>query len=105
MQHRNTPGVTIHPTQVWRHGYTIRTEDHPMTITTSICVPVLMATVLLSAVRAAAAEADFVKKTHVFKTAGDLKIQADVYRADDAKVRPCVVWIHGGALIVGNRMS
>jgi acetyl esterase/lipase len=45
------------------------------------------------------------KQTHTFKTAGDLKIEADVYRADDAKVRPVVVWIHGGALISGNRKS
>src|SRR5205085_6445219 len=44
-----------------------------------------------------------VKKAHTYKTVGDLKIQADVYRPDDAKVRPVVVWIHGGALITGNR--
>jgi acetyl esterase/lipase len=43
------------------------------------------------------------KKTHVYKTAGKTKIHADVYRADDAKVRPVVVWIHGGALIMGSR--
>jgi acetyl esterase/lipase len=46
---------------------------------------------------------DFVKKTHVYKTVGDTKIHADVYRPGDAKVRPVVVWIHGGALIVGSR--
>ena len=45
------------------------------------------------------------KQTHTFKTVGDVKIQADVYRADDTKVRPVVVWIHGGALIMGNRKS
>src|SRR5262249_36340007 len=45
------------------------------------------------------------KQTHTFKTVGDLKIQADVYRAEDTKVRPVVVWIHGGALIMGNRKS
>jgi acetyl esterase/lipase len=44
-----------------------------------------------------------VKKTHTYKTVGDVKIQADVYRPDDTKVRPVVVWIHGGALITGNR--
>jgi acetyl esterase/lipase len=43
--------------------------------------------------------------TYTFKTVGDLKIQADVYRADDKKTRPVVVWIHGGALIMGNRKS
>jgi acetyl esterase/lipase len=44
-----------------------------------------------------------VKKSHVYKTVGDTKIQADVYRLDDTKVRPVVVWIHGGALIMGSR--
>jgi acetyl esterase/lipase len=46
-----------------------------------------------------------VKKTYTYKTVGDLKIQADVYRPDDDKSRPVVVWIHGGALIMGNRSS
>jgi len=45
------------------------------------------------------------KQAHTFKTVGDLKIEADIYRADDTKVRPVVVWIHGGALIMGNRKS
>jgi acetyl esterase/lipase len=46
-----------------------------------------------------------VKKTYAYKTVGDLNIQADVYRPDDTTVRPVVVWIHGGALILGNRSS
>jgi acetyl esterase/lipase len=46
-----------------------------------------------------------VKTTHTFKTVGDVKIQADVYRPDDKEARPVVVWLHGGALIVGNRNS
>jgi len=52
-----------------------------------------------------AEEQSFVKKTYTFKTVGDTKIVADVYRPDDAEKRPVVVWIHGGALIVGNRTS
>jgi acetyl esterase/lipase len=44
-------------------------------------------------------------KTYTFKTVGDVKVQADVYRADDKSVRPVVLWIHGGALIMGNRKS
>jgi acetyl esterase/lipase len=59
---------------------------------------------LLPAIPARAAE-PLPKHTYTFKTVGDLKIQADVYRADDKKVRPVVVWIHGGALIMGNRKS
>lgn len=43
------------------------------------------------------------KETHAYKTVGGLKIMADVYRGDDDRARPVVVWIHGGALINGNR--
>lgn len=45
------------------------------------------------------------KSTHVYKTAGDVKISADVYRPASKDARPVVVWIHGGALIVGGRNS
>jgi len=45
------------------------------------------------------------RQTDSFKTVGDLKIQADVYRTDDTQVRGVLVWIHGGALIMGNRKS
>jgi acetyl esterase/lipase len=61
--------------------------------------------VLLGPRPAAASEAALVKKTYTYKTVGDVKIQADVYRADDTTVRPVVVWLHGGALIVGSRTS
>ena len=47
----------------------------------------------------------FSKKTYTYKTVGELKIQADVYRADDKVTRPVIVWLHGGALIVGSRSS
>jgi acetyl esterase/lipase len=50
-------------------------------------------------------ELSFAKITDVYKTVGDLKIEADVYRSDDHTVRPVVVWIHGGALIMGSRES
>lgn len=50
-------------------------------------------------------EPKFPRKTFTYKTVGQTKIQADVYRPDDEKPRPVVVWIHGGALIVGNRDS
>src|SRR5262249_60614530 len=43
------------------------------------------------------------KKTYTNKTAGDTKIEADVYRPKDATVRPVLVWIHGGAMVMGNR--
>jgi len=41
--------------------------------------------------------------THTWKTVGGLEIKADVHRADDDQLRPVVVWIHGGALIMGHR--
>src|SRR5690242_7618062 len=58
---------------------------------------------LLSAASTAADGPELTKKTYTFKTVGPTKIQADVHRADDKKVRPVVVWLHGGALIMGNR--
>ena len=60
---------------------------------------------LLIANFAFAQEAAVKKTTYVFKTVGDVKVHADVYRVDDDRVRPVVVWIHGGALIMGNRNS
>jgi acetyl esterase/lipase len=50
------------------------------------------------------AEETGLKKTTVaFREVDSHKILADVYRPQDAKIRPVIVWIHGGALIVGNR--
>ncbi len=42
-------------------------------------------------------------RTYTYKKVGSLSIKAAVYRADDEAVRPVVVWIHGGALIMGHR--
>jgi acetyl esterase/lipase len=49
--------------------------------------------------------AELKKTTYTYKTVGELPIRLDVQRADDKTVRPVVVWIHGGALIMGNRES
>jgi acetyl esterase/lipase len=43
------------------------------------------------------------KQTYTYKVVGDCAIQADVYRAPGDSVRPAILWIHGGALIMGNR--
>jgi acetyl esterase/lipase len=48
-------------------------------------------------------EPGFEKQTIAYKTVGPTKIEADVYRRNGHDARPCVVWIHGGALIMGNR--
>jgi acetyl esterase/lipase len=50
-----------------------------------------------------AAEISFKKITVAYREIDGHKILADVYRPQDAKIRPVIVWIHGGALIMGNR--
>ena len=49
--------------------------------------------------------AGFSKQTLCYKQVGDCKIQADVYRVTGSTSRPAIVWIHGGALISGNRAN
>ena len=41
--------------------------------------------------------------TYTYKTAAGCEIKADVYGADHAVRKPVVVFIHGGALILGSR--
>jgi len=45
------------------------------------------------------------KQTYTYKQVGNLSIQADVYRLSDGQVKPVLFWIHGGALIFGERGS
>lgn len=42
-------------------------------------------------------------ETFTYKRVGTLGIKADVYRTGGGAKRPVVVWIHGGALIMGHR--
>lgn len=44
-----------------------------------------------------------VPKTYIYKAAGGCEIKADVYNADESITKPVVIWIHGGALIMGSR--
>ena len=70
----------------------------------SNCVRVAwMSLCLLSTAVVSADDKSLVKTAHVYKTVGDVKVAADVYRPQGAEARPVVVWIHGGALIVGSR--
>ncbi|HEY7304016.1 MAG TPA: alpha/beta hydrolase [Bryobacteraceae bacterium] len=41
--------------------------------------------------------------TVTYKTAGRCEIQADVFGASEGAAKPALMWIHGGALIFGNR--
>jgi acetyl esterase/lipase len=43
------------------------------------------------------------KETFVYKVVDHCEIRADVYRNPDEEVHPALIWIHGGALIFGNR--
>ena len=45
----------------------------------------------------------FTKRAFTYKTVDGLALEADVHREGDDKTRPVVVWLHGGALIVGSR--
>jgi acetyl esterase/lipase len=63
-----------------------------------------VASLVLSAA-VGAGEPAFAKKSYTFKTIAGVAIEADVYRPGDAKVRPVVAWLHGGALMVGSRNS
>jgi acetyl esterase/lipase len=46
-----------------------------------------------------------IKKTLVYKVIDGTSIHADLYRPEGTTIRPVVVWLHGGALIMGNRNS
>src|SRR5262249_8735378 len=43
------------------------------------------------------------EKTYAYKTADKLEIQADVYPGKGDGPRPTLIWIHGGALIMGDK--
>jgi len=49
-----------------------------------------------------AAEDEAERQTYTYKTVDTCAIRADVYGATE-QVRPVVMWIHGGALIMGSR--
>jgi acetyl esterase/lipase len=45
------------------------------------------------------------KHTQPYKVVGDIEIRADVYQAPVDGVRPAILWLHGGALIFGDRST
>ncbi|MFN7994400.1 MAG: alpha/beta hydrolase [Bryobacteraceae bacterium] len=62
-----------------------------------------MTRIVLSALLGAAGAYAASKTTYTYKTVGECAIQADVYRAAQTGPRPVVLWIHGGALVMGDR--
>jgi acetyl esterase/lipase len=66
-------------------------------------VAILPGASLASSLTSAVQQQDVVKKTYTYKTVDGCAIKADVYRNPGDAVRPVVVWIHGGALIMGHR--
>ena len=48
---------------------------------------------------------NLVHQTFTYKTVGHLQIQADVTRVGDDRFRPVLIWIHGGALMKGDRFG
>ena len=43
------------------------------------------------------------KKTYTYKIVDQHEIKADVYRKLSEDIQPVIIWIHGGALIIGTR--
>jgi len=72
---------------------------------TSLCAIAagLAMLVCLHATAVRAADKPLAQKTVTYKQIGDTKIEADVYHFEDSQVRPVVVHIHGGALMMGSR--
>ena len=66
-----------------------------------VCAGLLIALSIGALHRAEAQEV--VRSTYTYKTIGDLRIRADVYRKPGDAERPAILWLHGGALILGNR--
>jgi len=61
------------------------------------------AAVSIVAPRSSRGEQQATPKTHIYKGAGGCEIKADVYGADASVRKPVIIWIHGGALIMGSR--
>src|SRR5258707_40580 len=57
------------------------------------------------AAKLALAQSAEAPRTYTYKTAEGCEIKADVYGTDAKARKPAVIWIHGGALIMGSRKS
>ncbi len=75
----------------------------PILTVRSVYLAFLLVTLSLAAGSVAWADANMT--TYTYKKVGGLEIRADVYRDPAMKPdrRPVLMWIHGGALIMGGR--
>jgi acetyl esterase/lipase len=62
-------------------------------------------TASIFAVRVSRAVPPAAPETYTYKSAGGCEIKADVHNAGDEARKPGVIWIHGGALIMGSRKA
>lgn len=69
----------------------------------AVCCAVFL-TLLLECVTVTAEDVgNIFRKTYIYKEFGDCRIKADVYSLPGTDIRPALVVIHGGGLIVGSR--
>ena len=59
--------------------------------------------VVIEATPASIQEIELAQATYTYKVVEGHQIRADVYRAPGNDIVPVILWIHGGALIFGNR--
>ena len=70
---------------------------------TFLAAPALSMVSIGSTAERLAQGAELTRETFTYKTVGNCPIKADVYNASPEQPRPLAVWIHGGALIMGDR--
>ncbi len=66
-------------------------------------IHVMLLAVVMNHARSTTAQSKPVKTTVAYREVDGHPILADVYRPEGDDIRPVLVWIHGGALILGNR--
>lgn len=86
----------------------MKTQSYRVLLGLGLCLAFVMSANLLVASGAeqnqnATPPMNFSKQTFTYKKAGDCEIRADVYRVEGRSKRPVIMWIHGGALIMGDR--
>jgi len=82
-----------------------KTTNHPNTVLVLIAIALLVSThpVYGNAASTDVNEVSYSKDTYTYKNVGNHSILADVYRYSGEEIRPAVIYIHGGALIMGTR--